>query len=93
MRHIYVYDRGSQFDLLRTVPGSYLWVSPLPYQELARHELVQKPCKEAGVNRDVAVWRAVDGLGYPARRFLEQLKAGVAATFPPQEPVSTPSNT
>ncbi len=93
VRRIYVYDRASQFELLRKVPGSYLWVSPLPYLELSRHELVQKPCKEAGVNRDVAVWRAVDGLGYPARRFLEQLKAGVAATFPPQEPVSTPSNT
>lgn len=74
MRHIYVYDRGSQFDLLRTVPGSYLWVSPLPYQELARHELVQKPCREAGINRDVAVWRAADGLSVSAGQFLEHLR-------------------
>ena len=27
---IYVYERGSQFDLLANVPTTYMWVSPIP---------------------------------------------------------------
>lgn len=67
---VYVYDRGSQFALLRQLPGSYMWVSPLPAAELARQQLVQKPCAEAGLNRDVAVWPAAAPLSDAARRFL-----------------------
>lgn len=67
---IYVYDRGSQFALLRQVPGSYMWVSPLPAAELARQQLVQKPCAEAGLNRDAAIWPAAAELSDNARRFL-----------------------
>ena len=26
-----IYDRGSQFELLRQLPGSYMWTSPVPY--------------------------------------------------------------
>ena len=65
---IYVYDRGSQFALLRQVPGSYMWVSPLSAAELARQQLVQKPCAEAGLNRDAAIWPAAAELSDNARR-------------------------
>ena len=75
---IYVYDRGSQFSLLRQVPGSYMWVSPLPAAELARQQLVQKPCAEAGLNRDVALWPAGAALPDNARRFLDCLKQAEA---------------
>ena len=26
-----IYDRGSQFELLRQLPGAYMWTSPVPY--------------------------------------------------------------
>lgn len=46
-REIYVYERGSQFDILCNVPNSYMWVSPIPQDLLERNRLVQKPCAAA----------------------------------------------
>lgn len=43
-KHIYVYDRGCQFDLLTMVPTTYMWVSPLPDSYLQKYELVQRKC-------------------------------------------------
>lgn len=73
-RHIYICDRGSQFDLLRSVPGSYLWVAPLPTQELERQNLVQLPCVDSNVHRDVAIWRTVHGLPTMGKDFLDYLE-------------------
>jgi DNA-binding transcriptional LysR family regulator len=47
-RRIYVYERGSQFDLLRKVPATYMWVSPMPQELLDCYGLVQKKCEAAG---------------------------------------------
>lgn len=55
---ICVYDRASQFDLLRSVPGSYMWVSPVPFDTLAREGLVQKPCRSGNVYCDALISRA-----------------------------------
>lgn len=41
-RRVYVYERGSQFDLLNQVADSYMWVSPLPQQQLERYGLIQR---------------------------------------------------
>lgn len=45
-KRIYLYERGSQFDFLRNVPTTYMWVSPLPERVLKQHELVQIPCPD-----------------------------------------------
>ena len=42
-RCISVYDRSSQFALLRRLPGAYMWTSPIPYRELAQEGLIQRP--------------------------------------------------
>jgi DNA-binding transcriptional LysR family regulator len=55
-RRIYVYERGSQFDLLSMVPSTYMWVSPLPLETLARHRLVQRKCCGGLRYRDVLVY-------------------------------------
>ena len=41
-KHIYVYERGSQFDLLSEVPTTFMRVSPIPQKLLDRYGLVQK---------------------------------------------------
>ncbi len=41
---IYVYERCSQFDLLVHVPGTYMWVSPIPDEFLKLYGLVQRRC-------------------------------------------------
>jgi DNA-binding transcriptional LysR family regulator len=43
---IFVYDRGSQFDLLDSVPNSFMWVSPFTKEQLTHFRLVQKPCSD-----------------------------------------------
>ena len=43
-RRIFLYERGSQFDLLHSLPNAYIWVSPIPDDMLHRHHLVQRRC-------------------------------------------------
>jgi DNA-binding transcriptional LysR family regulator len=43
-KRIFVYERCSQFDLLTHIPTTYMWVSPIPEELLARYELVQRKC-------------------------------------------------
>lgn len=45
-KKVYVYERGSQFDLLQSIPDSFMWVSPVPEQLLQRYQLVQLGCSE-----------------------------------------------
>lgn len=55
---IYVYERGSQFDLLTKVPATYMWVSPLPENYLKQYRLVQRACKMPdNFYKDVLVYR------------------------------------
>lgn len=47
-KRIYVYDRCSQYDLLTTIPTTYMWVSPIPEKWLKRYQLVQRKCEVSG---------------------------------------------
>ena len=46
---ITLFERGSQFDFLRNIPGSYMLVSPLPMDVLQANDLVQIPISEKDV--------------------------------------------
>ena len=55
---IYVYERGSQFDLLANVPDTYMWVSPIPEKVLERNHLIQRTCRaEDNLYKDVLIFR------------------------------------
>ena len=55
---IYVYERGSQFDLLANVPSTYMWVSPIPNSYLEKNGLVQRACKtKHNRYKDVLIYR------------------------------------
>lgn len=57
-RRIYIYERGSQFDLLKYVTNSYMWVSPLPQQQLEDYGLVQKKCLVQNlIYKDVIIYQ------------------------------------
>lgn len=71
---IYVYDRGSQFDFLNRVNGTYLWVSPVPDEELIIHGLVQRKCKDVGLNKDIIVYHNKSKLKTYERQFIDILK-------------------
>ena len=64
LKTIYVYERGSQFDLLANVPTTYMWVSPIPGSYLGKNGLVQRRCKaKSNRYRDVLVYRKDYKLG------------------------------
>lgn len=43
-RRIFVFERGSQFELLSKNKQTFMWVSPLPRETLERYDLIQVPC-------------------------------------------------
>ena len=43
-KHIYVFERASQMDLLSESTNMFMWVSPIPQRLLDRYGLVQRPC-------------------------------------------------
>lgn len=47
-KSILVYERGSQFDMLRYVPGAYMWVTAIPDPILESMGLVQRRCAMEG---------------------------------------------
>ena len=81
---IYIYERGSQFDLLANVPTTYMWVSPIPDSYLEKNNLVQRACK-AKNNRykDVLIYRQDYKLGGYDKLFQNKIyesKVEVAST-------------
>lgn len=57
-KHIYIFERGSQFRLLETVPSTFMWVSPVPEDLYKRYNLVQRDCVDnSRVYKDVLIYR------------------------------------
>ena len=73
-REIYVYERGSQFDILCNVPRSYMWVSPIPEALLQRNNLVQKQCEAADRKyRDAVIYHKSMKNNSLVKDFLEEV--------------------
>lgn len=71
---IYVFERGSQFDLLANVPTTYMWVSPIPDAVLAKNHLVQRSCKaKNNLYKDVLIYRSDYSLGEDDKLFQKKL--------------------
>lgn len=45
-KRIFLFERGSQFELLNSIDNTYMWVSPIPEDVLLKHNLVQKKCHD-----------------------------------------------
>ena len=73
-RHIYVYERGSQFDILSSCPDSYMWVSPMPKAVLKRYGLAEIKCPNIKkTNKDVLIYQSNYRLTDADQMFLEEL--------------------
>lgn len=71
---IYVYERGSQFDLLANVLTTYMWVSPIPNSYLEKNGLVQRACKAANNRyKDVLIYRQDYKLGEYDKLFQKKI--------------------
>ncbi|MBQ9449386.1 MAG: LysR family transcriptional regulator [Acholeplasmatales bacterium] len=57
-KRIYVFERGSQFDILSENENAFMWVSPLPKTYIDRYNLIQRECKDNDkVYRDVLIYK------------------------------------
>ena len=57
-RRIYVYERGTQFAILGTVPDTFMWVSPVPQELLDDYGLVQLKVRGSDkLYKDVLIYR------------------------------------
>ncbi len=57
-RRIFIFERGSQFDLLSENPDTFMWVSPVSKKTLSRYNLVQRQCVDNQKRyRDVLIYR------------------------------------
>ena len=74
-RRIFVFERGSQLDLLTENPETFMWVSPLPERLLRQLHLVQRECAEnQRVYRDVLIHHRQDyQLTELDKRFITEL--------------------
>ena len=73
-RRIYVFERGSQMDLLAENPETFMWVSPIPQKLLDRYGLVQRVCVDNNkLYRDVLIRRTDYVMTELDRRFLTEL--------------------
>lgn len=73
-KHIFVYERGSQFDILSSVDDAFMWVSPLPKAVLERYGLVQRKCMNVKkTNRDLLIYQNNYRLSSVDQLFLNEL--------------------
>lgn len=72
-KRILVYDRATQFDLLRANPLAYTWASPLPGQLLRANGLIQRKCRQSCQFKDLIISRAGYQFSKLDRAFLDQL--------------------
>lgn len=74
-RHIYVYERGSQFDILSSVPEAFMWVSPMPQEVLDRYGLIQRRCSDVKrTTRDMLIYQHNYRLSSVDQMFLDELE-------------------
>ena len=75
-RRIYVFERGSQFNILCQDSCTYMWVSPMPAEVLSRHRLVEKKCGgKARKFRDALVYRKGYSFTEWDKAFLKEVEA------------------
>ncbi|MFA9379522.1 MAG: LysR family transcriptional regulator, partial [Acetanaerobacterium sp.] len=73
-KRIFVFERGSQFELLSNVTNTFMWVSPIPQRLLERYDLVLKQCSANTKRyRDVLIYRMGYHFSALDKLFIEEL--------------------
>ncbi len=74
-RRIYVYDRGSQLDLLERAKDTFMWVSKIPQEILDQHSLVLRRCIPRGnLNKDVLLYSPKRPVCAVGKQFIDYVR-------------------
>jgi len=80
-KRVFVFERGSQFDLLCGAKNTFMFVSPIPQKTLDRYGLVQKICKDYDKDyRDVLIYKKNYQFSELDKLFLSEIE-GVVKTL------------
>ena len=75
-KHVLLFDRANQFELLTRLPTSFLWASSMPQTLLNRYELVQRRCPVPGHRfRDLLIYPTGYRFSTLERRLIDRLFA------------------
>lgn len=81
-KHIFVFERASQFELLSQNKQTFMFVSPVPDEILKRYGLVQKKCKDnKKIYKDVLIHRKDYKLSKLDNLFISELCKSKRETF------------
>jgi DNA-binding transcriptional LysR family regulator len=74
-KKIAVYERASQLELLKRIPLTYMWVSPMPEEVLSAFSLVQRKCDiPKKYQMDLLIYRNDHRFTDEDKEFISQLK-------------------
>lgn len=73
-KRIFVFERGSQFEILSKVPDTFMWMSPLPDEIKEKYSLVSVPYTGSKkIYKDVLIYRKGYKLTELDNAFIEKL--------------------
>lgn len=73
-KKIFVFERGSQFDILSHNKNAFMWVSHIPPAQLERYGLVERRCAEnKAIYKDMLIYRRGYTLTETDRLFISEL--------------------
>jgi len=74
-KRIFVFERGSQFELLEKIPSTFMWISPIPQEMMAKYHLTTVACQTNGkIYKDVLIYRKGYHLTELDERFIREVK-------------------
>ena len=79
---IFVFERGTQFDLLDENHDTFMWVSPIPERILDCHGLVQRECPDnTKAYKDVLIYRKNYELSMLDKKFITEVHKSIRNNF------------
>ena len=73
-KHIFVFERGSQMELLSEMDNAFMRVSPVPQKLLERFSLIQRPMPSENKRyKDVLIYKEEYRLSELDKRFIDEL--------------------
>lgn len=81
-RRIFIFERGTQFDLLAENPQTFMWVSPIPENILTRYGLIQRECPDnTKAYKDVLIYRKNYELSDLDHKFITEVHKSIRNNF------------
>lgn len=77
-KRIYIFERGSQFDILRRVENTFMWASPIPQDFLDMNQLTLRETDfDKGLYKDALIYNSDYDLNRFENNFVQTIKNSI----------------